>query len=207
VRPVPTAREVASWFDDGASHFDERMSRDPRTARRFRILDGIQRDAVRGRALELGCATGRLATQLDGAVGVDASQGLLIQAQRRGLRVARADAHQLPFADGSFETVLAGISVFRYLDHARALGECARVLAPGGRLSVHLQTAWGSGERDPLDADRPDELAGEAARVGLILDGMQVFRAVRFWPYLVRLPRLAWRLWGHAIVGFRRVAG
>jgi SAM-dependent methyltransferase len=206
---VPTAREVASWFDDRAAEFDDKMSRDPRTRRRFQILDGIQRDMARGRVLELGCATGRLLGQVPGAMGVDASHGLLREAKRKGLRVLRADLHQLPFAAGSFETVLAGVSVFRYVDYARALSECARVLTAGGVLSVHLQTAapsWWRGERDRLDADSPDELVPPAARAGFTVEEIRVFRALRFWPHLVPLLRPAWPLWGHAILRFRRGA-
>ena len=51
-------------------------------------------------------------------------------------RAEIADAHDLPFADASFDDVL----VFHTLTYAerpnRVLAECARVLRPGGRLVV-----------------------------------------------------------------------
>ncbi len=47
---------------------------------------------------------------------------------------AQGDAHALPFATASFDTVVAS-QVFEHLHTpARALGEVARVLRPGGRL-------------------------------------------------------------------------
>lgn len=52
------------------------------------------------------------------------------------VRVQQADVHALPFADASFDAVL----LFHTLTYAetpqRALDECARVLRPGGRLSL-----------------------------------------------------------------------
>src|SRR5690606_25417886 len=61
--------------------------------------------------------------------------------RQRGLAVVRADAQALPFADGSFDAILAPRGLFRYLDYERAFQECARVLAPGGRLAVHQYAA------------------------------------------------------------------
>lgn len=48
-----------------------------------------------------------------------------------------ADAHQLPFADASFDAVVS-FSTFEHLhDPDRAAAEIFRVLKPGGRLVVH----------------------------------------------------------------------
>ena len=47
------------------------------------------------------------------------------------------DAHQLPFRDGSFDRVFA-FNVFEHLrEPARAAAEVARVLKPGGTVSIH----------------------------------------------------------------------
>lgn len=45
-----------------------------------------------------------------------------------------ADAQELPFADRSFEVVLANHMLYHVPDRPRALREIARVLAPGGVL-------------------------------------------------------------------------
>ncbi len=47
-----------------------------------------------------------------------------------------ADAHDLPFADGSFANLVM-FDVLHHIEHPRAfLSEAARVLRPGGRLAV-----------------------------------------------------------------------
>ena len=48
--------------------------------------------------------------------------------------LVRADALDLPFADASFHRVMSICAIEHFDDGARALGEMARVLAPGGEL-------------------------------------------------------------------------
>ena len=51
----------------------------------------------------------------------------------------RADAHELPFADASFDAVVGNLAVMHLSRPERAIAEFARVLRPGGRLAL---TAW-----------------------------------------------------------------
>ena len=103
----------------------------------------------RERVLEVGCGTGNLWRENaervpHGAtlVVTDAAPAMLEQARARlaGLALApdfrAADAQALPFADASFELVLANHMLYHVPDRARALAELARVLRPGGRLVV-----------------------------------------------------------------------
>jgi len=48
--------------------------------------------------------------------------------------LVRGDALDLPFADASFDRVMSICAIEHFDDGARALGEMARVLAPGGEL-------------------------------------------------------------------------
>ncbi len=143
-RAKAARRAHAAAYDRAADGYDQRHL-DGRSQRRFHIIDRPQREAARHaqRVLELGCGTGRLLAALDAPVrvGVDISVGMLGRARQRGLAVVLADAHALPFADHSFEAVLAPKGVFRYLDPLSAMRECARVLAPGGQLVVHQYAA------------------------------------------------------------------
>ena len=88
------------------------------------------------RVVDVACGTGRWTARL-GAIGVDASPAMLAIAARkpelRG-RVAVADATAVPIADASADLVLCTLALGHIRDHAAAMGELQRVLAPGGTL-------------------------------------------------------------------------
>jgi ArsR family transcriptional regulator len=100
-----------------------------------------------GRVLDLGTGTGRmlqlLAPAADGAVGLDASHSMLSVAranlERSGLsnwELRQGDVHSPPLERESFDLVVIH-QVLHYLDDpARAVGEAAHLVAPGGRLLV-----------------------------------------------------------------------
>jgi ubiquinone/menaquinone biosynthesis C-methylase UbiE len=100
---------------------------------------------VRGRVLELAVGTGRnLACYPPAAklVGVDISRGMLdlavARARARDLPVGlvQADAHALPFASGSCDTVVCTLGLSSIPDPAAAIAEAFRVLRPGGTLRL-----------------------------------------------------------------------
>jgi arsenite methyltransferase len=95
------------------------------------------------RVLDVGCADGTVVEYLTLshgmlATGVDPSTALLDEGARHrpdfDLRHGRAE--KLPFADDSFDALLAECSLSLADDPARAVAECARVLRGGGRLLV-----------------------------------------------------------------------
>ncbi len=57
-----------------------------------------------------------------------------VREQRPEARVLRAPAEDLPFDDGSFDTVVSTLVLCGVDDQPRALREIRRVLRPGGRL-------------------------------------------------------------------------
>jgi ubiquinone/menaquinone biosynthesis C-methylase UbiE len=73
-------------------------------------------------------------------VGIDLSPEMLELARLRARGLARdldltaGDAHDLPYAAESFDTVVCTYSLCNIPDHGRAVREMARVLRPGGRL-------------------------------------------------------------------------
>ncbi|MGW4482982.1 class I SAM-dependent methyltransferase [Amycolatopsis sp. NPDC004368] len=102
---------------------------------------------VAGRSiLDAGCGSGPLSAALRdrGATvtGIDASAGMLEQARLRlgssvDLRVVDL-ADPLPFADGSFDDVVASLVLHYLEDWGPTLAEFRRVLRPGGRLLVSV---------------------------------------------------------------------
>lgn len=94
-----------------------------------------------GEVLEVAVGTGRNLPFYPAGItltGLDLSEGMLDLARQRvdGEKVTlqQGDAHDLPFGDGSFDTVVCTFGLCAIPDHDRAVGEMVRVLRPGGRL-------------------------------------------------------------------------
>ena len=91
------------------------------------------------RTLEVGCGEGRVTRDLAArgydVVGLDVSPTLVDAARAEDPRgdYVVADAHELPFADGSFEFVVAYNSLMD-VGMPRSVAEIGRVLTPGGVL-------------------------------------------------------------------------
>ncbi|GAA2346245.1 class I SAM-dependent methyltransferase [Streptomyces violaceusniger] len=111
------------------------------------------------RVLDVGCGTGavlvpaaRAVGERGEAIGVDISAGMVARAReeltRHGLHHARAlvgDAETValedaPVGPGSFDAVLAGISLFFFPRPRTAVARYHRLLKPGGRIAVSW---WG----------------------------------------------------------------
>lgn len=126
----------AEWwidgFTDGADpEYEEQIL--PLAARE---LTGAQR------VLDVGCGDGqvsRLAARLGAdVVGIDPTWNCVRVAGDRGSNVARAGAAALPFADASFDAVVACLVFEHIRDVDDAIAEVARVLQPGGRFCFFL---------------------------------------------------------------------
>ena len=129
-------------FDRAAEYYDRTRGLPPEAVRQVtQLLAG----ELRGRALEIGVGTGRIALPLAAAgaevVGIDLSVPMLLKLRensggRAPFPVAVADATSLPFPDRCFGSGLAA-HVFHLIPGWRAAAaELVRVVVPGGVVLV-----------------------------------------------------------------------
>ena len=91
------------------------------------------------RLLEVGGGQGELAERMRNDLHaevtfVDLSPRMVELARARGIAAQVGDVQELPFADGTFDTVVAAWMLYHVPDVDRGLSEIARVLTPGGAL-------------------------------------------------------------------------
>ena len=149
------ALSIEKQFDEKSARKVEAIYLTPDVAaQREKVLELLA--SVSGeRVLDIGCGPGLLACELGKRVGargkvhaIDLSEPMLGLARTRcagndRIRIQRADAAALPFADGEADAAVI-TQVYEYLpDVALALKELARVLKPGARALI-MDTDWES---------------------------------------------------------------
>jgi SAM-dependent methyltransferase len=121
-------------------------------------LAALAEVTVGQRVLDVGCGPGALTTELVGRLGpaavtaVDPSEPFVAAARERhpGVRVERAPAERLPFADRSFDAALAQLVVHFMDDPVAGLREMARVTRARGLAAACV---WDhGGGQGPLSA-------------------------------------------------------
>jgi ubiquinone/menaquinone biosynthesis C-methylase UbiE len=82
-------------------------------------------------------------------IGIDLTHEMLAKAEIRARSIGReidlreADAHDLPFTEASFDTVVCTYAMCSVRDEVRVIAEMKRVLRPGGRLILvdHIRSS------------------------------------------------------------------
>jgi ubiquinone/menaquinone biosynthesis C-methylase UbiE len=119
--------------------------------------------ATGNRVLDVGCGPGWFWAAAAGVVPeglaltlVDLSPGMVQEAMERcwplnfaSVEGQQADAAALPFADNSFETVIAMHMLYHVPEPATAIAEMHRVLKPGGSLAVTTNGIGWPGQARP----------------------------------------------------------
>jgi len=125
------------------------------------------------RVLDVGCGSGALTAVLvaraglDQVCAVDPSESFVdvVRSAYPTMDVRRSGAESLPFADASFDAVLAQLVVHFMTDPVRGISEMARTTAPGGVVAANVwDHAGGQGPLAvfwsavrSLDPTAPDE--------------------------------------------------
>jgi ubiquinone/menaquinone biosynthesis C-methylase UbiE len=103
--------------------------------------------------LDVGCGPGYVsagAAERDAIpIGLDFSKEMIAIAQRMFPRIEfrEGDAQNLPFADASFDRIVANFALLHLAEPERAMAEAARVLKSGGRFAF---TTWGKVSENPF---------------------------------------------------------
>lgn len=196
--PEELARQTfgqrASFYTTSAVHSD------PEVLKRVVELSGA---AAHWRALDVGTGTGHtalaLAPHVKSVVAADLTPEMLDEGRK--LAAAKklanvtfqiADAHALPFPDGSFELVTCRRAAHHFSKIDTALAEMKRVLVPGGRLVIDDRSV---AEDDFIDRAmnlldtyhdpshireyRPSEWAALLTRHGFAVDAVQPYELHR----------------------------
>lgn len=203
----------ANELDDGAieriiSRLESR-ARDEVFSRLFDKYASYLEATPGGQVLEVGCGTGATSRRLlrrpgfSGKVtGVDHSPAFIDAAvhfvSQEGTASRAAflvgDAHELHFADQSFDAVFAHTLISHVTDPRPVLREMARVTKPGGVVAVF------DGDYSSLTYGHPDSGLGRTMDVALATASFNNPRIMRDLPRL--LPELGLELqvaWGDAV--------
>lgn len=128
-------------FGDAAPQHFEWQTRAPGVAEQERELCERAFLPLGSRVLDVGCGEGATLFHLGGppgAVGLDLFPQKIAFAQQMlpECRFVAASAYELPFADAEFDHLLVRDLIHHLEQPERFVDECARVLAPGGRVDV-----------------------------------------------------------------------
>lgn len=139
-----SVEQVRRTFDRYAVEFDRWFTKN----RKLYIseLRALKAGRPKGLSLDVGVGSGVFASRLKVSVGVDTSRQLLEISKRRGLEVVLADARDLPFRSGAFDTVIASFTICFVDDISSMLMESRRVLKDRGRFvlgEITLDSEWG----------------------------------------------------------------
>jgi ubiquinone/menaquinone biosynthesis C-methylase UbiE len=211
------AFEHAGW-EQAASYYTTTFAR--ATAGFVQDLLDAARVGAGMHVLDLACGPGLVAAaaaeRVALPVGLDFSSAMIAvaRAQNPTLRFEEGDAEALPYADASFDAVVANFGMHHVPDPMQALCEARRVLRPGGLVAF---TSWAAPAENiawkllfDAIAAHGDMSAAKALPPGGSLlqpeDLLQVLGAAGFTETRARRVRSEWRFAaaGDLLEGFRR---
>ena len=215
-----TAATTSIAFDRAASFYDRTRSLSPADAAALTTaLIRETRATAASRLLELGIGTGRIAAPLIEmglhVTGIDLARPMLdVLRQNHGrVPVAIGDVTHLPFADRSFDVILAFHVLHLVPTWQTVLHEVARVVRPGGRFvhSTHWRDAGSANMRlrqhwrtmllaRGVDVSRPgtrdeDQIGAVLRSLGAQGQRVEVAQGTESTTVREILARMAARIW------------
>ncbi|WP_050932048.1 class I SAM-dependent methyltransferase [Aestuariivita boseongensis] len=143
--------ETKGWSDDTISSGYVTMFSEASDKAIPSIVASI--DSSNGRILDLCCGQGNVTEAIAKAghtvTGADFSAKMLSHARERFPtgEFIEADAQNLPFKDGSFDSVVCSFGLMHVPDQPKALSEIHRVLKPNGQF---IMTSWCGPDVSPV---------------------------------------------------------
>jgi len=132
--------EFSDWAESYDNHWLNAMLFEPSHSVLLEEVEALPP----GRALDVGCGTGELASRLSWrgwqVVGLDLCEAMIHKARHKlngnadRVRLTVADSEHLPFATDSFNVVTCANSFHHYPHQEAVIRELFRVLKPGVRL-------------------------------------------------------------------------
>jgi SAM-dependent methyltransferase len=159
-----------------------------------KMLELEPRDALLDVGSGDGYLTARFSRRVGHVTGLEPDDALIGHARKfnrgRNIRYEQGLAEALPFPDATFEKVVSVSSVEHFRDPVRGLGEMFRVLRPGGRLAISVDTLcpenstidfrqWHAARHQATRYFREKELVSILTEIGFRVDGpvVHMFRS------------------------------
>lgn len=117
--------EYDAWFDENENVYRSEL---------LAIKELLPRKE--GLWVEIGVGSGRFAAKLGIDLGIEPADGIAALARKRGVRVVKGKAEDLPLSDESVAAAFMITSLCFIADMGRAFSEVARILVPAGRAIV-----------------------------------------------------------------------
>lgn len=120
------AKEYDCWFDTHPNIYQSELAALEKVIPKNKI------------GLEIGAGTGRFSQPFNIRIGVEPAENMAIIAEKRGMKIYRASAEQLPFENNSFDFVLMVTTDCFLSDPPTAFNEVYRILKSVGEFIVGL---------------------------------------------------------------------
>lgn len=135
---------VKAKYDNIGHAYDHTRKADPGITM---ILADLLNLRPGDQVLDIGCGTGNYSNavwQKDiHMTGMDPSELMLIEAKRRNQKInwTRGEVETMPFEDGSFNKILATLTIHHWDSLNQGFCEAFRVLEPGGKMVLFTSTS------------------------------------------------------------------